>query len=321
MKTNYLLFCLVIVLFACKKPETQTDTNTYQPIFIDHFIDDWACAVNPGNGANFDIGEFRLWVPDTSVVPQVKAILVLADGSNSNATNLTASNEWRTYAIANKLALMGVHLETQSSQTVFDNYADARNGSGEALIKALEAITEKNHIPHIATLPFLVRGYSAGGMFSYFFSAYVPKRVIAFADIRGWVIVQTIAETKNIPGLFSIGELDMPSSGQRDMTEQIIQLKRKQDGLWSYAVEPGAEHFTSLTASDSLVKLFFSSALKYRLGTASNDLLTITPSSGWLGNTDTKSVFSYGTYPGEKEKAGWLTDETFAKAWEKFQKK
>jgi hypothetical protein len=321
MKTRYLLFFLMIVLFACKKTATQSDTNTYQPVFIDHFIDDWACAVNPGTGANFDVAEFRLWIPDTIDVPKVKAILVLAEGSNSNATNMTISNDWRAYAIANKIALMGVHLESKSSQTVFDNYANASGGSGEALIKALEAITTHNHVPHIAALPFLLRGYSAGGMFSYFFSDYQPKRVIAFADIRGWIINQNASETKYIPGLFLIGELDMPLSSQRDMMQQIVQSKRKQDGLWSYAIEPDADHFAGLAASDSLIKLFFSSALTYRLSTASNDLLTIAPASGWLGNTDTKSIFPYATYPEEKEKAGWLIDESFAKAWKEFQKK
>jgi hypothetical protein len=321
MKIRYLLLFLMTVLFACNKTKMQSDTNTYQPVFIDHFIDDWACAVNPGTGANFDVAEFRLWIPDPSDVPEVKAILVLAEGSNSNATNMTYSNEWRAYAIANKIALMGVHLESKNSQTVFDNYANAVGGSGEALIKALEAITAKNRVQRIAALPFLLRGYSAGGMFSYFFSAYQPKRVIAFADIRGWIITQNAVETKEIPGLFLIGEMDMPLSSQRAMMQQVIQQKRKLDGLWSYAIEPDADHFAGLDASDSLIKLFFSSALKYRLSTASKDLLTIAPSSGWLGNNDTKSFFPYAIYPQEKEKAGWLIDDHFAKAWQEFQKK
>jgi hypothetical protein len=321
MKIRYLLFFLMTVLFACKKTAMQSDTNTYQPPFIDHFIDDWACAVNPGTGANFDVAEFRLWIPDTNDVSEVKAILILTEGSNSNATNMTYSDEWRAYAIANKIALMGVHMESRNSQPVFDTYANASGGSGEALIKALEAITTKNNVPYIAALPFLLRGYSAGGMFSYFFSDYQPKRVVAFADIRGWVINQNADETKEIPGLFLIGEMDMPLSSQRDMMQQMIQSKRKQDGLWTYGIEPNADHFAGLAASDSLIKLFFSSALKYRLSTASNDLLTIAPASGWLGNNDTKSIFPYAVYPDEKEKAGWLIDEVLAKAWKEFQKK
>jgi hypothetical protein len=319
MKIRYLLFFLIIVLFACHKKAKESDTNTFQPIFIDHFIDDWTCAVNPGTGANFNVAEFRLWIPDTSDVPEVKAILVLADGSNSNAMYMTSENEWRKYAIANKIALMGVHLESENTSTVFESYSNAGGGSGAALLKALEAIATKNNIPNVAALPFLLRGYSAGGMFTYYFTAYQPKRVIAFADIRGWIINQNA--DANIPGLFLIGELDMPLSSQLYMLEQIVQSKRKQDGLWSYAIEPGADHSEGLEASDSLIKQFFSSALKYRLSPASNDLLTIDPASGWLGNNDTKSVFPYAFYPEEKGEAGWLIDEAFAKEWKEYQKK
>lgn len=323
MKIRYFLFLVsvIVTIFACKKNDTQTDKNTYQPIFIDHFIDDWTCAVNPGVGGNFDVAEFRLWVPDASDVPEVKAILILAESSNSNATDMAKSPEWRAYAVANKVALMGVHLQTKNPLTVYDTYADARAGSGEALIKALEAITARNHISKIAALPFLLRGYSAGGMFSYFFAAYQPKRVIAFANIRGWIIGQTDAETKNIPGLFLIGEVDTPFFVQRDVIQKIVEAKRKENALWSYAIESGADHFAGLKASDDLIKLFFSSALKYRLGITTTDLLMIAPSSGWLGNNETRAFFPYHTYPDEKEKAGWLIDEDFAKAWKEYQKK
>ena len=321
MKIHYLLLLAITISFACKKKEVQSDTNNFQPIFIDHFIDDWACAVNPGTGANFNVAEFRLWIPDKSVVPEVKAILILAEGSNSNAMYLTSEAQWRDYAIANKIALLGVHLESENAKTVFESYSNASGGSGAALLKALEAIATKNNAPQISSLPFLLRGYSAGGMFTYFFSAYQPKRTVAFADIRGWIIDQNADETKNIPGLFLIGELDMHNSSQLYMMKQIVQNKRKQDGLWSYAIEPGADHFDGFESSDSLIQLFFSSALKSRLSTTSNDLQTVPPSAGWLGNNDTKAVSSYALYPDDKAEAGWLIDEAFAKAWKKYQRK
>lgn len=321
MKTRFALVLLIAVLFACKKKEVQSDTNDYQPVFIDHFIDNWACAVNPGKGANFNVAEFRLWIPDTSDVPEVKAILMLMEGSNSNGMYLTGEKEWRTFAIENKIALLGVHLESESTKTGFESYWNAGGGSGSALIKAVEAIATKNNLPKIASLPFLLRGYSAGGMFSYYFSGYQPNRVIAFANIRGWILNQNADETKDIPGLFLIGELDMPNSSQEYMTKQNVQNKRKLDGLWSYAIEPGAEHFDGFEASDSLIRQFFSSALKSRLSNTSTDLQKINPATGWLGNNDTKAVYSYSLYPEEKEKAGWLIDEAFANSWKAYQKK
>lgn len=321
MKTRFALFLLITVLFSCKKKEVQSDTNNYQPISIDHFIDNWACAVNPGTGGNFNIAEFRLWVPDASVVPEVKAILILMEGSNSNAMYMTGEKEWRDYAIANKIALLGVHLESENAKTVYESYSNAGGGSGSALIKAVEAIATKNNLPNISSLPFLLRGYSAGGMFTYFFSAYQPNRVVAFANIRGWIINQNADETKDIPGLFLIGELDMPNSSQEYMMKQIVQTKRKLGGLWSYAIEPNTDHFGGFEASDSLIRQFFSSALNSRLSNTSNVLVKIDPVSGWLGNNDTKAIYSYSLYPEEKEKAAWLIDESFANSWKAYQKK
>jgi|GEM_PF-5228164 len=46
-------------------------------------------------------------------------------------------------------------------------------------------IAEKNNVPEIATLPFLLRGYSAGGVFAHNFSTYQPDRSVAFVDIMG----------------------------------------------------------------------------------------------------------------------------------------
>ncbi len=309
------LLVLIVSVFGCDKSET--DITTYVPIPTGEFLDDWTFHVNQQSTGGFDTAEFRLWVPDPTDVSGLKAILVITPHFNGYGLGNADSEVWQEYARNNNIGLIGVHLKTSNSIAAFDTYANAEEGSGQALLTALEAIAEKNNISEVTTLPFLLKGYSAGGMFSYFFAAFKPERVIAFANIRGWAI-STKNESKDIPGLMLIAELDTPSRGITIM-KQVVETNRTQNGLWSYAVEPNADHFTPLTKSDELIKLFFSSALAYRVSGTSRELLPISKTSGWLGNKISKNIFSYETYPDNKNEAVWLIDEGFANRWRDYQ--
>jgi hypothetical protein len=319
----FLLIAIAIILFACHKTKDEPVEEIHEEMYVSQFSGDWICSVKKGQSGNFDIAEFALWVPKPGDVSQLKAILVLAHHSNSNALGLAYEKEWQDFAKANNVALMAVHLENLNPNiNIEDTYADARNGSGDALLLALQAITARNNISSVAALPFLFRGYSAGGMFSYNFSAFKPDRVIAFANIRGWYMNPTTTINNEIPGLFMIAELDTEKydgiiPAQR--MKEIVQAKRKQDALWNYAIEPGEDHFGNLAKSDSLLRLFLASALKRRVQSGSNVLLPVTEASGWLGNNDSKTIFPYATYPQTKNEAAWLIDEPFANEWIKYQ--
>jgi hypothetical protein len=326
---NYKHIFLVIapiLFFAChkSKDEPEPEPEVDAQMSIGTFSDNWTCSVIKGKTSNFDIAEFTLWVPNAADVSNLKAILVLAHHSNSNALGLVFKKEWQDFAKTNNVALLAVHLENLNPQiSLDDTYSDARKGSGDALLMALEAISRRNNIATVAALPFLFRGYSAGGMFSFNFSVFKPERVIAFADVRGWYINPTTDINNGVPGLFLIAELDTEKYDNvipAQRMKEIVQSKRKQNALWGYAVEPGEDHFGSLTKSDSLLRLFLASALKSRVQSGSNVLHSITQASGWLGNNDSKVIFSYDTYPQTKNEASWLIDEAFANEWIAYQK-
>ena len=312
---NCILFLLFCGCLACNKEKIDKNKTTFFPIYVDKFSDDWTCSINPGEGANFTNAEFRLWVPDPKDVSKLKAVLVLLESYNGNGLSMANSKQWREYAITNNLALVGVYFATlpPSEEKL---YSDARGASGRALLMALEAIAARNNISSVASLPFLLRGYSAGGQFSYYFSSFKPERTIAFASIRGWFVEETPSTNKSIPGLFLM-EADTIDLETREM----ILNKRNESGLWAWAVEPGTDHYSSTNKSDSLIVKFFTAALKARTGTNSTELTTISEDSGWLGNDDTKLISSYATFPEDKKKAFWLIDETVAKAWVSYQKK
>jgi len=275
---------------------------------IGEFIDDWTFRVFPESPYNnFEVAEFRLWVPENST--DLKAVLILLHSSNSNALGLANSPEWQAFAEKENLALCGVNFKGGA-------YATASGGSGQALIDAIEQITTKNTIPEITKLPFLMRGYSAGGNFSYSFSNFKPEKVVGLVSIRGGQLeISSINVT--VPGVILTGEME---GDQRNAFLRDIALdKRNNGGLWSFAIEPDATHFSELKASDDLARIFFSSVLIQRISADSDQLNIIPVDSGWLGNNTRTDIYPYSDYPGNKTSAFWLVDEDFATAWLEFQ--
>ena len=314
---NFLILLISILLFpiiGCEKTDTVPQESVLsEPIPFGEFIDDWTFKVNALSGHNFDVAEFRLWVPDG--IEDLRAILVLCNYHNGNGIGLTQSEPWQDFARNEKLGLIGVHFKSYQNSAGY--YSNASQGSGNALIKALDSLAQKNNLPEIKDLPFIMRGYSAGGVFSYNFSAYRPERVIAFVNIRGGSVGETISITKDIPGLMIIGENDVPT--RIDKIKEIVDLKRIEGGLWSYAIEPEVDHFGGLQESDELSRAFFSSALSQRLNNNSNQLKTISEDTGWLGNNITKEIYPFDSIPISVDEASWLINEAFAIQWKNFQ--
>jgi len=272
------------------------------------FIDDWTFNVFPKISESFDEAKFRLWLPEDE--ENIRAILVILSFYNGSSFGDITLEEWQTYAKDEKLGLLGVTLRG-------GNYTDAGMGSGEALIKAVDTITHRNNIPDIGKLPFLLKGYSAGGVFSYYFSHYKPERVIAFVNIRGGGIDLIPNGNNNVPGLMLLGENDVPSRNQR-MTNVVLS-KRNEGRLYSYAIEPNADHFWGLSPSWTLTRAFFSSALSKRLSPETNVLNTINENSGWLGNNITRDIYSFDNFPNLVKDSSWLIDQTFAEKWKAYQ--
>jgi len=301
-KKIILITLISLFLQACSSSETTPLENEIET--NGRFIDDWTYDVTPKPSDNFSIGQFRLWIPNNNT--PLKAILVLSHSYNSNGLGLAHSTVWQQYATNNNLALLSVRL--------VGDYTDAHSGSGMALISALNTIADKHGLNEIKSLPFLLRGYSAGGVFSYTFSSLMPNRVIAFANIRGGNLPETSNNNVSIPALMLVGELE---TWRIDRIKQIVLSKRSQGGLWSYAIEPNQNHYGNLTFSDEIIRIFFTKTLSKRIG--DNSLNTILESTGWLGKHASIEAFPFNDYPDNKNVASWLIDSEFATMWKNFQ--
>lgn len=303
MKKSIIPLLVSLFIIGCK--DNTVNESPIQKPPIGEFLDDWSFKVNQTSG---EVAEFRLWVPDS--IDNINAVLILLDGANSNGLRLASSSYWQAYAKQEKLALVGVYLRNAS-------YILASEGSGDALLLALDTLTQVHDLTYINSLPFLLRGYSAGGVFSYYFSDFQPSRVLAYANLRGGGVRSDAYSNYHVPGIMIIGDQDIQS--RIDGIARTVGHNRKEGALQSYAIRPNDEHFSSLIDSDEVVKSFFSIALSKRLSSNSNELVTIPESNGWLGNNNTKEVFQFDSYPDSKEDASWLISEEFAKQWRGFQ--
>ncbi len=170
-----------------------------------HMLDE---TVAPG--ANYDKADFRLWYPDSAKF--LRAVVVLVPGSNADGRSDVGDRFWQTFASRNDVALIGCRFTDKPHEEAFvENYANAAQGSGQALLDALTAFSGRSDHPELANAPLLLWGMSAGGQFNYEFTAWKPERVVAFVVNKGGIYFSALlpAAARRVPGLLFVGDEDL----------------------------------------------------------------------------------------------------------------
>jgi hypothetical protein len=163
MRTPVAAFALFVALFLPFPAAAQTTVGTTLGTTVGTTLEE---SVPPGR--NFDKAEFKLWLP--SDVAPVQAIAVLVPGSNGDGRGQVDDPIWREFATRHKLALIGVRLTDKPHEQGFiEEYVNVSQGSGQALLDAVNAFAARAKHPELATAPFLLWGMSAGGEFNYEF--------------------------------------------------------------------------------------------------------------------------------------------------------
>ncbi len=309
--THLVFIVLFTCLIGCDEENNDPDPVQDQP--LGEFIDENTYRVFPKKQDNFGVAEFRLWVPESN--EQVRAVVILLGSYNFNGLGLAKTFEWQAFGNLENVALLGVNFKTISDVSGY--YPEAHLGSGQALLNALAKLAERSGNEYIKDLPLLLRGYSAGGVFSYSFSGFKNERVLAFANIRGGGLSFTQDTNKGIPGLMIYGENDAPQRNSRIIS--TVEEKRSAGGNWSLLKEPGVDHYGELIKPDIFIRMLFKKVLATRLKEGSNELYALDESDGWLGDPSTLEIYPFSEFTGDKTKASWLIDEEFAKSWKDFQ--
>ena len=212
-------------------------------------------------GPNFAVAAFRWWHP-----PEANALLgvvVLVPGSTSDGRAEVAEPFWQDFARQHCLALVGCWFKDHPHENMnIEDYARARDGSGRALLDAVERLAKAAAHPEAAAAPLLLWGHSAGGEFNYEFACWEPARVTAFVVNKGGYYFTHLAPaaTRAVPGIFFVGGKDEPFRIQS--IQGIFAVNRQAGAAWKLIVEPDAGHEVGKTRE--LAAEFFAAILARR---------------------------------------------------------
>lgn len=263
-----------------------------------------ACQIDPSATDNFDLAQFRIWLPEPP--DPVRGVLAVVPGSDTDGAAVAEDAAWQAIAARWHYALLGVTLTTRSEEAP---YYRAELGSGEALLDALDEFSRRLGRPELARAPIAILGHSQGGQYAYHLACWRPDRVGAFATIKGgYYEARPNEAARAVPGLLIAGQWDLPF--RRERIRRLFAQNETDPGKWCYALEPGVAH--ALGRSLDLVLPFFEAAASRPLHPVRGDPGTLAwhpvaeaapPARGsWLPDAGTAvrwAQFSRGELPAE----------------------
>jgi dienelactone hydrolase len=291
------------------------------------FLGCLACAqVSPGHtldeaaapGANYDKAEFRLWYPDNATF--LRAVLVLVPGANADGRPDVGDRFWQAFASRNGVALVGcLFTDRPHDEALIENYANAAQGSGQALLDALTAFSKRSGHPELANAPLLLWGMSAGGEFNYEFTAWKPERVVAFVANKGGIYFSALlpASARHVPGFLFAGAQDL--EWRKRVIAGLFAVNRRAGALWAFAEEPNVGHVVG--RSQEMAAIFFDAVLPLRLGSpaSATSLAALVPleeRSGIHGDVTQRSFRPASDRTTPTQITAWFPTERVARAWQ-----
>ena len=212
-------------------------------------------------GPNFAVAAFRWWHPLGAKA--LRGVAVLVPGSNSDGRAQVEDPFWQDFARQHDLALVGCWFKDHPHENVnIEDYARAQDGSGRALLDAVDFLAKAAEHPEAATAPLLLWGHSAGGEFNYEFACWKPARVAAFVVNKGGYYFTHLAPaaTRAVPGIFFVGGKD--EAFRIQSIQGIFAANRQAGAVWTLTVEPDAGH--ELGRTRELAAEFFARVLSHR---------------------------------------------------------
>jgi hypothetical protein len=270
------------------------------------------------DGSNFKKAAFRLWCPEN--ISLIKGVLVLVPGSNFDGRNDYMDIEWQKFAKSNQFAILACYfLDIDNPVPIAETYANARNGSGQALIDAIKRMARKSGHAEINNAPLLLWGFSAGGQFNYEFACWKPEKTLAFVVNKGGIYYTALAplETRSVPAIFFTGGSDLVF--RNEIIEGIFAINRRLGAIWTYASEPAIKHEIGL--SRSLAILYFNDIIALRMPKESSNsknnckLNLLTNESGLLGDPLLMQIENGENWKNKVYPTSWLPTKIFADNW------
>lgn len=278
--------------------------------------DTYETTVEPG--VVYNMAAFKLWhSPD---VKNIRGILMLNPGSNGDGRGMVDDSYWQDFAVQHDLALMGTYFtDHRHVNMMIEHYIKVNEGSGQALIDAIDQFAKDSGHQELSYAPFLLWGHSAGGELNHEIAAWIPERVIAYVVNQGGYYYSSVPPeaTRKTPGLYFVGLSDLVS--RNTIIKGIFTTNRRAGALWTYVEEKGVGH--EVVGSRDLALVFYEEVMSKRLP---NDamgykaLLPVTEEMGIRGNIISHEIVAADDNEVKREETSWLISERLADAWQEL---
>jgi len=264
-------------------------------------------------GKNFDIAQFRLWYPEN--VSTLRGIVLLVPGSNGDGRNSAQDTVWQAFAVKHQLALVACFFkDKQHDQNFIEDYIKVSDGSGDALLTAINDFAQKSKHAELSAAPMLLWGMSAGGQFNYEFVAWKPERVIAFVVNKGGIYYSALLPraARSVPGVLFVGGKDLEF--RTNTIVGLFAVNRRAGALWALSEEPAAAHIVG--RSRELAMPFYEDVMAARLSASSAPLKPMPAKPAFIGDFKLKTFAPSGDGPAPGFPTAWLPTGRVARAWQ-----
>jgi hypothetical protein len=281
---------------------------------------------------------YTIWIP--TGVKTLRGVIVHQHGCGEGSckSGLTGAYDlhWQALAKKHDCALLAPAYE-QPEKSDCQMWCDPRNGSDVAFQKCLIDLGKKSGHPELAKVPWALWGHSGGGHWAGGMVLLHPDRVAAAWLRSGVPILKGNPERTGIkahalpeaalkvPVMCNLGTKegvtvkDNRFAGVWPANEVFFKEIRGKGGLIGVAIDPLTSH--ECGNQRYLATVWLDACLSARLPKAANDSLRAMPTDkSWLGPILGGKAVSVREYANDPLKAGWLPNETIAKAWMEYVK-
>lgn len=269
-------------------------------------------------GVVYNMAAFKLWhKPDAD---RIRGILMLNPGSNGDGRGMVDDSFWQGFASKHDLALMGTYFtDHRHVNMMIEDYIKVGEGSGQALLDAIDQFAKDSDHQELSYAPFLLWGHSAGGELNHEIAAWMPERVIAYVVNQGGYYYSSVPPeaTRKTPGLYFVGLSDLVS--RNSIIKGIFTTNRRAGALWTYVEEKGVGH--EVVGSRDLALIFYEEVMAKRLpddAMGYKALLPVTEDMGIKGNIITHEIVGEDDKEVKLEETSWLISERLANAWQEL---
>lgn len=182
---------------------------------------------------NFSFAAFHCWLPTRRENIRGALCLVLHP-HGSSAVAVKESKPWEALAEKYEAALITVAMVGSDSGD--QRWDRAKEGSGRALLAAIDLFSERAGLSRLKDGPTVIAGVCQAGQFAHAFAGFAPDRVAGFVSIGGGLYdFEAAPEAVHVPGLL-VAATDGGLSAYLNITD-LFSRGRVQSAPWALSEE------------------------------------------------------------------------------------